>query len=63
MRSSRSENRNQLNLFDGAQQTCIQKEIVVLDKEMAMAVEKGEYDRAKLLAEKQEKLLGALMKG
>ncbi len=63
MRSSSNEDRNQLNLFDGAQQTCIQKEIVVLDKEMAMAVEKGEYDRAKLLAEKQERLLGALMKG
>ena len=63
MRSSRSEDRNQLNLFDGAQQTCIQTEIVVLDKEMAMAVEKGEYDRAKILAEKQERLLGALMKG
>ncbi|TET45234.1 hypothetical protein E3J38_03500 [candidate division TA06 bacterium] len=63
MRSRRSENRNQLNLFDGAQQTSIQKEIVVLDREMASAVEQGEYERAKVLAEKQEKLLGALMKG
>jgi hypothetical protein len=63
MRSRRSEDRNQLNLFDEAQQTCIQKEIVVLDREMASAVEQGEYERAKVLAEKQEKLLGALMKG
>lgn len=63
MRSRRSVNRNQLNLFDGAQQTSIQKEIVVLDREMAVAVEKGEYERAKVLADKQEKLLGALMKG
>ncbi|MFQ5905218.1 MAG: hypothetical protein ACE5JA_01460 [bacterium] len=62
MRSRRRENRNQLNLFDRAQQTSIKKEIVVLDRQMEKAVEQGEYERAKVLAEKQEKLLGALMK-
>jgi len=62
MRSRKRENRNQLNLFDRAQQTTIKNEIVVLDRQMEKAVEQGEYERAKVLAEKQERLLGALMK-
>jgi hypothetical protein len=62
-RSRRHEDRNQLNLFDGAQQASIKKEIVVLDRQMERAVEHGEYEKAMVLAEKQEKLLGALMNG
>ena len=62
-RRRRSENRNQLNLFEGIQPTSIKKEIVVLDRQMEKAVELGEYEKAMALAEKQEKLLGALMNG
>jgi hypothetical protein len=62
-RSRRREDRNQLNLFEEVQQTSIKKEIVVLDRQMERAVELGEYEKAMALAEKQEKLLGALMKG
>jgi protein-arginine kinase activator protein McsA len=61
MKNHRSENRDQLNLFEATQQTSIKKEILTLDRQMAKAVEKGEYERAKVLADKQEKLLGALM--
>lgn len=61
MGRKKKNNKDQLDLFEGFSAEALQESIEKLDEEMEKALNEGEFEKARNLAEQQEKLLSSLM--
>lgn len=57
----KKKDKDQLDLFKNIPPEVLEESIEKLDQEMEQALNEGEFDKAKKLAEEQERLLSSLM--
>lgn len=61
MNRKKRKNKDQLDLFKEVSPKVLEESIEKLDEEMEKALNEGEFEKAKKLAEQQERLLSSLM--